>query len=74
MELVPLDKFPGVGLLGQSDRTSIGSCYILQEMQFKNTIDGDFSGGPVGKTPHSQCTGPGFDPWSGNWIPHACRN
>ena len=26
----------------------------------------DFSGGPVGKTPHSQCRGPRFDPWSGN--------
>ena len=26
----------------------------------------DFPGGPVGKTPCSQCRGPGFDPWSGN--------
>ena len=26
----------------------------------------DFPGGPVVKTPHSQCRGPGFDPWSGN--------
>jgi len=26
----------------------------------------DFSRGPVAKTPHSQCRGPGFDPWSGN--------
>ena len=26
----------------------------------------DFPGGPVGKTLHSQCRGPGFDPWSGN--------
>ena len=23
------------------------------------------------KTPHSQCRGPGFDPWSGNQVPHA---
>ena len=23
-------------------------------------------GGPVAKTPCSQCQGPGFDPWSGN--------
>ena len=22
--------------------------------------------GPIVKTPHSQCRGPGFDPWSGN--------
>ena len=26
---------------------------------------GDFPGGPVGKTPCSQCWGPGFDPWWG---------
>ena len=32
---------------------------------------GDFPGGPVAKTPRSQCRGPGFDAWSGNWIPHA---
>ena len=23
-------------------------------------------GGPVAKTQHSQCRGPGFNPWSGN--------
>ena len=27
--------------------------------------------GPVAKTPHSQCGGPGSNPWSGNWIPQA---
>ena len=26
----------------------------------------EFSGGPVVKTPRSQCRGPGFDPWLGN--------
>ena len=26
----------------------------------------DFPGGPVVKTPRSQCRGPGFNPWSGN--------
>ena len=31
----------------------------------------DFPGVPVVKTPRSQCRGPGLDPWSGNWIPHA---
>ena len=24
--------------------------------------------GPVAETPRSQSKGPGFDPWSGNWI------
>ena len=31
----------------------------------------DFPGGPMAKTPHSQCRGPGFDPWSGNKILYA---
>ena len=26
---------------------------------------------PVAKTLSSQCRGPGFEPWSGNYIPHA---
>ena len=28
--------------------------------------EGDFPGGPVAKTPHPQCRGPRFHPWSGN--------
>ena len=28
-------------------------------------MKGDFPGGPVAKTPCSQCRGPGFDLWSG---------
>ena len=27
----------------------------------------------MAKTLRSQCRGPGFDPWSGNWIPHATK-
>ena len=55
------------------DTTSIRNCQIkivetkttLTEM--KNSADGwDFPGGPVAKTLHSQCRGPGFNPWSGN--------
>ena len=42
----------------------------------------DFPGGPVARTPRSQCRRPRFNPWSGNWFPHAanatkdptCRN
>ena len=30
----------------------------------------DFLGGPVAKTPCSQCRGPRFDPWPGNLNPH----
>ena len=29
----------------------------------------DFPGSPVAETPHTQCRGPGFHSWSGNWIP-----
>ena len=35
---------------------------------------GDFPGGTVVKTLRSQCRRLGFDPWSGNKIPLACRN
>ena len=31
---------------------------------------GDFPGGPVAKTPQSQCRGPRYDTWSGNYITH----
>ena len=31
----------------------------------------DFPGSPVAKTPGYQCRRPGFDSWSGNYIPHA---
>ena len=31
----------------------------------------DLPGGPVSRTLSSQCRGPGFDPWSGNWITRA---
>ena len=31
----------------------------------------DFPGGSAAKALHSQYRGPGFDPWSGNKIPHA---
>ena len=31
----------------------------------------DFSGSSVAETPCFQCRRPGFDPWSGNYIPYA---
>ena len=30
----------------------------------------DFPGGPLVKSPRSQCRGSGFNPWSGDQIPH----
>ena len=38
---------------------------------FRTERAGDFSHDSVAETPCSQCRGPGFDPWSGNWMPHA---
>ena len=40
------------------------SCYQKRRERY-------FSGGPVTKTPCSQCRGPGFNPWPGNLIPCA---
>ena len=40
-------------------------------MNDKNVTLWDLPGGPVAKTPGTQCRGPGFDPWSGNSIPYA---
>ena len=44
-----------------------GASQVLQGnmISFKEEL-GDFLGGPLAKTPHFQCRGPGFDPWSGN--------
>ena len=36
-----------------------------------NILMRNFPCGPVAKAPCSQCRGPRFNPWSGNWIPHA---
>ena len=32
----------------------------------KKKATGEFPGGPVANTLHSQCRGPQFDPWSGS--------
>ena len=44
----------------------MGSIRLQQESTFR-----DFPGGPVAKTLCSRGRGPGFNPWSGNQIPHA---
>ena len=48
---------------------SLRLCYvtgITPGILGKKRIRQDFLGGPVARTPHSQCRGPRFDPWSGN--------
>ena len=37
----------------------------------KNKILGEFPGGPVVRTPHSHCQGPGFNPSSGSHKQHS---
>ena len=44
------------------------------DMLSKKQITRDFLGGPGAQTPSSQCTGPGFDSWSGKLCPHAATN
>ena len=34
----------------------------------KRLPEWDFPGGSMAKTPHSQCRGPGFDPWIGKIL------
>ena len=44
---------------------SVGSETVDLIIIFKKKIRGDFPGGPVAKTPCSQCRGLRFIPWSG---------
>ena len=41
----------------------------VKEVGLKLNIQ-DFPGGPGAKAPRSQCSGPQFNPWSGNYISH----
>ena len=68
------------GHLDQCNKKIFLSCHIplnslsLQNMTHFSMLEAnarDFLGGPVAKTLCSQCRGSGFDPWSGNEIPHA---
>ena len=45
--------------------------YSKKKFKHKKNFSGDFPGSPVDKTLGLQCRGPGFDPWSENYIPHA---
>ena len=49
------------------ERTSGSEDHGLREMR---TNQRGFPGGPVDKTPHSQCRGSRFHPWSRNQSPH----
>ena len=58
-------------MLGEADNIlELHQNLTESESKFK-TKSWDISGGPVAKTPCSQCRGLGFDPWSQKWIPHA---
>ena len=58
-------------MLGEADNIrELHQNLTESESKFK-TKSWDISGGPVAKTPFSQCRELGFDPWSRKWIPHA---
>ena len=44
---------------------------MVVSVLMKSELYWDFPGGQVAKTACSQCRGPRFDPWSGNYFPHA---
>ena len=50
---------------------TVWQCMLRSQKKAIQEYEGDFPGGPVAKTPHSQCGGPGFNPWSGKEIPYA---
>ena len=75
-----------LGTQGRSWRLNEGCFLVVQEMGDTKTVcwevpqgpadisnDGDIPGGPLAKTLFSQCKGPRFNSWSGNYIhiPHA---
>ena len=55
----------------QSSKCSKGGPPLGTSASFMLKKLWDFPGGPVSKALCSQCRGPGFNPWSGNYIPHA---
>ena len=59
--------FQVVGKIGTKTTTSSENNEVIREGRSRNKAElGDFPDGPVAKTLHSQCSGPRFDPWSGN--------
>ena len=48
----------------------IGICqnlpFLLLQKVLLKEVNRDYPGSPGDETLHSQCSGPGFDPWSGN--------
>ena len=59
-------------LIVQSDNCSpLYLPKINETYPLKDLLTRDFPGGPEPRTLCSQCRGPRFDPWSGNYIPHA---
>ena len=56
-----------VNILETSTEMMSSLVFSLEEENLRAASEEkDFSGGPVAKTPHSQCRRPGFNPWSGN--------
>ena len=76
---VPLCRTPGAGadmnkmqqawaVVGEMKwkRWHAFLCHLGKKHIKKKMGVGDFPGGPVAKTPRSQCRGPRYNPWSGN--------
>ena len=57
--------------ISQTKTNTMWSHLYVESKTKQTKTPRDLPGGPVAETPCSQFRGPGFDPWSGNWIPHA---
>ena len=60
-----------LGFLGQVTFELLGSAVMMitthkLHITLKSPLKEQSRDFSVGKTPNSQCGGPGFDPWSGN--------
>ena len=60
-----------VELLGGEPLPSLSPGWQWYQHWKEKSEDMDFLGGPVVKTPHSQCRAPGFNSCLGNWISYA---
>ena len=63
---LPREEAPVPSPAAMSPSTNADSTRPLRKDHERNGNFGDFPGGPVSRTPCSQCRGPGFKPWSGN--------
>ena len=66
IQVVPERERKMTGEREEPRQFQIGNQEMWTQGSEKYSKNRDFPGGPVAKTPHSQCRGPRFKPWSGS--------